>query len=89
MHIAIVSVNHALLTSPLGDDVTVLRSLGAEVDRLSVIVATPHAHQARSLSSNVSRHSRPTPDPTRRTPCRSLGPWFAYTATKPLDLIQA
>jgi glycosyltransferase involved in cell wall biosynthesis len=53
MHIAIVSVNHALLTSPLGDDVTVLRSLGAEVDRLSVIVATPYAHQARSLSSNV------------------------------------
>ena len=43
MHIAIVSVNQALLTSPLGDDVAVLRVLDREVDRLRAIVATPHA----------------------------------------------
>jgi glycosyltransferase involved in cell wall biosynthesis len=88
MHVALVSVNHALLTSPLGDDVTVLRSLGEGLERLSVIVASPHEAHVRSLSSNVSV----TP---ARARTRAEGLWSIVSTLlrlhhdQPLDLVQA
>lgn len=88
MHVAIVSVNHALLKSPLGDDVTVLRSLGEGLERLSVIVATPHGGEGRSLSSNVSVIPA-------RARTRAQGLWSIVStllrvhSDQPLDLVQA
>jgi glycosyltransferase involved in cell wall biosynthesis len=56
MHVAIVSVNEALLDNPLGDDRAVLRALGTNVDRLSAVVASRRARPPLELADNVTVH---------------------------------
>jgi glycosyltransferase involved in cell wall biosynthesis len=88
MHVAILNVNDQLFTAPSGDDAIVLKALGDDVARLSVIVATRAARPVTALADTVTL----VPVPMRT---RLDGLWAIQRAVidlhrrVPIDIIQA